>query len=335
MTYPYTKLRDILKQEEKRLFIIVGNDSYLISNCVKHILRVHPNDEIVRFDVDDLDSDALSQAFITYPFFAKRVVIIDNFNPAKQNASLKKFFEQLFESIPDYLTVVLTNYIENRFNVNKQYELLADNQEDSVIITAEKPVGRQAIQMITQLSKTEGVEITPDAAEHLIFLTGDDLFSILFEIKKLAALSGYTTIEKKHVERITVKSTESSVFNMISALERRDIRSALQILEELSDNHVEPILVSSTLNTAFINLYRAKLISLNKRYAADMFNLFDYRKGDKKVEIALSRCSSYSKAQLSNILDILIQLDIDLKSPSLDSTLLLDQAIIEIHTTRA
>ena len=335
MIYPYTKLKSLLSDEDKRLYIIVGNDNYLITNIVNEIKKKHREDEVVSFDAIKYDSDALSEAFFTYPFFGGRLVVIDNFNPAKLTKEQQELFDTLLNEIPSFLTVVLTNYVDGRFSINKGYQKITDDVPLSVIISAEKPVGDNATKAVAKLASNEGVSITKEAAELLLYLAGDDLFSIQNEIKKLAALSNYTKIDRVHVERITTKTTESGVFDMISALERRNIRGALATLKEMNDNREAPLMISSTLNTAFINLYRAKLFSQSKRSNNDIYPLFNYRKDDKKVSIALNRAANYSKEQLSKILDILLQLDLNLKTTSVDSSILLEQVIIEIAATRA
>ena len=335
MTYSYTDLKKLLEKERLNLYIIVGNDTYLISSCVRLIVSKHEEDEVVNYDLTKLVADDLKASFFSFPFFSGRLVVVDNFNPTKLNAEQKELFDSLLSSIPDFLIVILTNCFEGRFGVNKQYEKLAETVKDSAIITAEKPVGSQALRLVAQLAAKEGAKIKKDAAELLFFLAGDDMFSIVSEIKKLAAFCSYTTIEREHVRRITVKSTESSVFDMISALEKQDIRTALIVLREMIDNRTEPIIISSTLNTAFINLYRAKLISEKNRRKDEMYSLFDYRKDDRKVSIALSRVANYTKAQLSSILKTLYQLDIDLKSSPVDRNIILEQAVIEIAMSRS
>ena len=335
MIKPYTELKRLIEDDIK-LFIIVGNDYYLINGCVKEIQDFHNEDETVRFDAAKFNADALREAFFTYPFYMQnRIVLIENFNPAKLNEAQAELLNSHLSSIPDFLIVILTNFVEGRFSVSRQYEKLADTVEHSLLISAEKPAGQQMYRTISQLASEEGVSISRDASELLLYLAGDDLLSVVQEIKKLAALCNYTKIEREHVERISVRSTESSVYDIISAIERRDTGTALSILQEMNDNRTEPIIISSALNTAFINLYRAKLIAQYKKLPKEMFDLFDYRKGDKKVDIAVNRASRYTKPQLKTILEILYQLDIDLKSSPIDSYILLQQASVEIAAARS
>lgn len=334
MIHSFTKLNRLLKDNDYRLYFIVGNDNYLISECVKEIRRKHSDDEITKFDMAELDIDNLQESFNTYSFFRKKLLVINGYNPSKLSAELKKLFEMLFDSINDALTVVLTNYVSGRFSIAKAYEKQADSVASSVVISAEKPTGQNAYRVIADLAANEGVSITSEAIGLLLLLSGDEYLNIAQEIKKLAALSGYTEIQKDHVLRITTKSTENSVFDMISALEKRDIRTALRILKEMNDNRIEPLSISSTLNTAFINLYRAKLLSISRRNPNDMYNLFDYRKDDRKVSIALNRSGGYTKAYLGVILEILLKLDLDLKSSPVNHSILLEEAIIKIAALR-
>ena len=109
MIRPYTELNDLLKKDLK-IFIIVGNDDYLISSSVSTIINSYPNDEITRFDTTKLDEDALRESFFTYPFFMQnRLIVIENFNLSKLSSAQSDLFESLLSSVPDFLTVILTN----------------------------------------------------------------------------------------------------------------------------------------------------------------------------------------------------------------------------------
>ena len=331
MAYSYGQLPDLLnKKPETKLFIITGNDDYLIIDCIKKIMSSHSEHDILKFDFAKLDYDALGEAFLSYPLLSKRLIIIENFNMGKQDPDISGFLKD----IPDFLTVVLSNFIDGKFILSGQYIKLSESVKCSEIISAQKLYGRQLINYITETASELGASVTGEAAAALVDLVGNELYTLNQEIQKLAAFSEYSTIEKKHVMRITVKATENYVYDMVSALEKQNIRNALSILVDMLDNRTDPSMIAAVLNTVYINLYRAKLIISSGTDRNEIYTLFNYKKDDKKVSIALSQANRYSKTQLRDILELLYQLDIDLKSSSASKSLLLEQAVVEIASSR-
>ncbi len=335
MTITTKQLSQSLKNgEEKRLYLLIGNDEYSIRYGAEQIVESAGEREILRFDALAFDRDQLEEAFFSFPLFYGRLLLIDNFKLGSLPSEDAALFEELLKEIPDFLTVVLQNYVEGRFSVSKQIEKLFAAVPSSLIVVAEQKSGSDAISMVTEMSLQEGARIDRDAAARLLELLGDDLMMAKAELKKLSALCNYGTIERSHVDRLTVKSTESSVFDMIGALELKDIKKASEILSEMLNDRTEPLAITASLNTAYINLFRAKSAVTNRLKENDLFSMFDYKKGDRKVSIAMNRERGYTREQLTKIIDLLYQLDLELKSSPVDRALLLEQAVIEIAMTR-
>lgn len=334
-TYQQTDLNNSLANgDRRRLYLLIGNDEYTLNACLGMITTAEKGAELIRFDALDCDADQLEETFFAMPLMGSRMVVVDNFKTGAMNKELLSLLKDLLADIPDFLTVVLKNYTEGRFSVNRQTEKIMDAARNSMTVVVEQKTGKSALQAVRMIAKREGSQIEPKAAERVLELLGDDLMFAENEIKKLAALANYGTILPEHVERLTVKSTESSVFDIIGALERKNIARASGILSEMLREKTEPLMITASLNTAFVNLYRAKCAAEQGKGERDLFQMFDYRKGDRKVSIAVSRQRDYTKRQLEAILELLYRLDIDLKSSPVDRALLLEQALVEIAAVR-
>jgi len=316
--------------EKKRFYYITGDDEYLIERCVRDISRASEGDERLRFDALNFDSERFEEAVVSFPFLAGRTVIIENFKTRSLSAETAALFEELLRDIPDYLTVIMTSYSDARVSVSKQAQKLAALSGSSEIVIAAAPDVSRAGKIVAGMAKDEGAGITPRAARLLLSLVGNDLQTAKMEIKKLAALARYTTIEEQHVQRLTAKSTESSVIDMLRALERSNVTAALLVLREMLGDRTDPLAITATLNTAYINLYRAKLAAAKGVGISGLFTLFDYIKDDRKVSIAVNRQRGYTFERLEAVLELLYQLDLDLKSSPADRALLMEQAVIEL-----
>ena len=313
----------------KRLYYVTGNDEYLIEDCIKGIACARSDFERLSFDAKELDVERLEECFFSAPLLNGRLIVVENFGAkalAEENSAV---FGELLRDIPDYLTVVLVSYTEGKVSVSKQIEKLMALSSSEIVI-AQKGDSRRMERVVAGMAEAEGASITGKASRLLLSMLGEQLSAVRMEIKKLAALSGYGTIEEEHVTRLTAKTTESSVFIMIGALERGNTAQALFTLRDMLDNRTDPLAITANMNTAFINLYRAKQAAKSGVKESGLFSLFDYRKNDRKVSIAVGKERSYTDDRLYGILEILYQLDIDLKSSPVDRALLLEQAVVEI-----
>ena len=117
---------------------------------------------------------------------------------------------------------------------------------------------------------------------------------------------------------------------MLGCLERGNIKKAFVLLCEMLDEQTEPLIISSVLNTAFINLYRCRLARDYGMSQSSIASMFDYRVGDKKLSISYNSCMRYSLSMLENILLTLRALDRELKSSAVEKRILLEKRVSEI-----
>lgn len=85
--------------------------------------------------------------------------------------------------------------------------------------------------------KSSGKQLTPDAAERLVFMAGRSLTSLSQELQKLDAFTGENPlIGAEHVEAIVTPSTECTVFQMIDCVLRRQSAQAHLLLKNMLEN---------------------------------------------------------------------------------------------------
>ncbi|MBF0406200.1 MAG: DNA polymerase III subunit delta [Candidatus Riflebacteria bacterium] len=86
-----------------------------------------------------------------------------------------------------------------------------------------------------------GARITPGATDLLLHKTGDDLRLIYQELRKLAITVGKNgIIEEKIVAANVSYIREESIFDLLNAIGRRELGSALEIIENITDKG-EPV----------------------------------------------------------------------------------------------
>ena len=233
--------------------------------------------------------------------------------------------------LPDDLTVIL-RYVDSdgyRFSVPKSLSGLVGKCRSSAIVNCE----RGAVNLpaaISRMVEREGCTASDRVVRMLCDRCADDLMLARGEVSKLAALANYGEITVQHVEALAVRIPEDNVYEMVSALERGDVKTALATLADMLSQRIQPIFISSALNTAFINSYRARLAKDRGLSEAWLTEHFSYKKGDRRLAVAMSRCGRYSIPQLEHILAVLYDLDVRLKSSRVDRGILLERGVIRL-----
>ncbi|NLC78698.1 MAG: hypothetical protein GX683_03105, partial [Ruminococcaceae bacterium] len=202
--------------------------------------------------------------------------------------------------------------------------------QKSAAVTVLQKSGMEILGYIEKIAAREGATISDKNASRIAELCANDLLIINNEVIKLAAYANYGEIKSEHIETLCIRTAESGVYDMIGFIEKNDTRNAIRVLSEMLDERTAPLSISATLNTAFINLYRARLARDTKRNEAALFELFDYKKGDRKVSIAYERSGRYTQAQLAEIIHILYELDFKLKSTAVDKRYVIEEGIIKV-----
>lgn len=330
-----TMKRDLAVNGVARLYLVAGNDAFLADSCVAMIVQAAVGGDlgsVLRFAQKTLGDGGFAELFYSYSMLGQhRVAIVEDFNVNALSAGHAALLQELFVDIPEDLTVVLRQCSDDkRFSAPKKAIDLLGIQQNSALVAVTAKTGIELERYIEHIARREGCEIEVPATRELVSLCGEDLLLISNEIKKIAALGNYTTITKEHVEQLGIRTAEAGVYQMISAIETGNTRAALAVLKTMLDDLNEPLAITAALNAAFINLYRARLIREKGRPQGDMFELFDYRKGDRKVSIAFERCDRYSRQKLEHIIGLLYALDLKLKSSKIDRRYIIEQKVVEL-----
>ncbi len=331
-----SELDRAVKNEILNLYLVAGDDDYLCDAAVKTVLRALEAagaDEPLKFSFGAVNADDLESLTTGVSFFgARRCAVITDVKAGRSlTEAQKEMFKGFFSSLPCDLTVILryTDTDSFRFSVPKALSDLVGVCRKSAVVSCEVKtinVGTAVSKMI----KNAGCTVSDRAVSLLCERCGDDLMLLSTEVEKLAAYANYGEITAAHVEALGVRTPEDNVYDMISALEKGDIKSALSTLEDMIMQRVQPVYISASLNTAFINSYRACLAREGGHSEQWLVENFAYKKGDKKLSIAFSRSSRYSVKQLEKILNCLYELDLKLKSSRVDKNIILERRVAEL-----
>ena len=107
-------------------------------------------------------------------------------------------------------------------------------------------------------------------------------------------------------------------------------REAFVIMEELFEERTEPVAVLAIMSGAFIDLYRAKIASAERKTADDVAEIFggEYNGREKRLSFSFRDSRRYSVELLRGWSTLLSETDAQLKSSSVDGKILLEKMLV-------
>ena len=239
---------EILKQLQQRQFAPVyflqGEEPYYIDLVAdlleKNVLQEHEKgfNQVVLYGKDTDVTGILGQAK-RFPMMAERSVVIVKEAQAVADLESEKAwpFLEAYLKNPLQSTVLLFCYKHKTLDARKKLgKLLAGDKKEpapagTVLLTSKKLYDNQVPQWLTGYVRGKGQQITPQATALLSEYIGAELGRLTNEVDKMLInlLPGHA-IDEDLVQRMVGISKEYNIFELQSALIRRDVLKANRIL---------------------------------------------------------------------------------------------------------
>ncbi|MDD4465367.1 MAG: DNA polymerase III subunit delta, partial [Dehalococcoidales bacterium] len=193
--------------------------------------------------------------------------------------------------------------------------------------------GEKLLEWITDHVRSDGGEITPDAARLLLRQVGPDLWTMKNEIEKLVLFSGGEKIDAGTVAMMVSITPEANIFRMIDAVVAGRNQAAELELEKLLSNGVPPSQVISMLAR------QVRMIAVAQDMLKRGFRSADIRKklGIKHDFIMQKLDQSAKSFKISAIYKYYLQLagaEMDIKTGRLEPELALSVLVENLTRTR-
>lgn len=229
-------ISDWKKKSFRSLYWLEGEEDYYIDMVMDyaehHILsEADAGFNLTVFYGKDAEWAAVVNACRRYPMFAERQVVM--LKEAQQMKDIEKL-ESYFEN-PLHSTIFLVGYKGKTLDKRtKLYKLLKSSAE---VFNSEKIKDYKLTEWIAELVRSKGYTISSKAVILLDEHIGNDLNRIVNEIEKLALnLKGGKEITEDDIERYIGISKEYNVFELQSAIAKKDLARAITIIRYFEGN---------------------------------------------------------------------------------------------------
>ena len=250
-------IRDWEKKIFKPLYWLEGEEEYYIDLVMDYAERRILNEADAGFNLTvfygkDAQWTDIINACRRYPMFAERqVVLLKEAQQMKDLDKLEGYFERPLAS-----TVLVVGYKGKTLDKRTRFYKLI--KQSSELFHSEKIKDHKLHEWITRFVADQGFTISEKAVSLLEEHVGNDLSRIANEIEKLSLnIKGKKEIKEDDIERYIGISKEYNVFELQSAIARKDLAKAVKIISYFEGNpKAGPIqMVLPALYASFSKIY--------------------------------------------------------------------------------
>lgn len=307
------------------LYIFHGPDDFSRNEKIAELKTAIGDEMALDLNFTTLSGPGLTVGQIRHhadamPFLApRRLVIVSNYLGGEMDESLPAYLGQL----PPTTDLVL---VENR-SLDRRHPLLKVAGAEVIHFAA--PEQRDLLAWIARRAAEHGTAIEPGAVELLARLVGSDLHTLNNELEKLALYVGQErAITTADVELLVPYVEEAHRFGMANAIGRRDARRAYDQLHKALDEGKHPMMILGGIAAQIRALIEVKDMA-ERMSPAEIARAKGWR-SDYAAKMRLREAANFSMERLEQILEMLLEIDLAIKTGRINSLLALDILIARL-----
>lgn len=326
------ELRALKNRGPERLYLLWGPEDYLREQYLiqlKKLCLPEGDDSFSykRLNGPELDPRALSQAVDAPPFLTERSLV------EVRDADLNRITApedclKVLSDIPETCTVVFVQSAQ--FEPDGRLKFIKGLRAMARELRFTQQSQGMLTEWIARRFAAAGKRIELDAAQRLIFVSGDLMSRLIPEIEKIAAYASGEVVTQAEVDAVADHIPEAVVFEMTELIAQRKMNSALSVLSELlADKNNEPIMMLAVLGGQMRKLYAARLAleqELGVKYVMEVCAIrYDYI-----ANRLLAAARGFTLPQLRSAVVCCAETDYRMKSGGGDARELLKEAVLRI-----
>ena len=305
------------------VYLLYGTKDFEIEEEIKKLSKGIDEMNISKYDLNnDMLSLALEDAKTMSLFGDKKLVIVDNANMFTGSTSKdSELIEEYLNHINENTTLVLivhNDKLDTRKKITKLIKKVGKVQEfnDELDTTS----------LVRRLFKDYNIDYKP--IQLFIDRVGNNPLIIQSEINKIKIYKDNDkNITEEDILNLTAKLIEIDIFKLIDYIVRKNKEKALELYYEMLKMNEEPIKIVVILANQFRIMYQSKEL-LKKGYSekdiANTLKIHPYR-----VKLAIQNSRNYTSDILLKNLNALADIDIGIKTGTINKDLALELFILK------
>jgi len=328
----YSEEIKLLKSEgAQRLYLLYGDEDYLREQFVQSLKSACIADGEEEFNCHSInganfDMGELSAAVDAMPFMAERtLVILRSFDINKCKAADIEQLRSIVSDIPDYCTLAIildTGYTPDL----RLAHIKVVKSAGKALQFAAQSQGMLTDWVIRRFASV-GKRISPQNAQHLMFLSGTLMNTLIPEITKIASYAKGEEISLSDIEKTASRQAEANAFEMCEMLGVGRFDDAAVLLSDLLESKEHPIMLLALIGQQMRRLYAVRLAIGRNLPASEGMELSGIKHDFiyNKTKAAANRQSLEKAAE--NV-RLCAEYDMKMKSTGLDAEVLLKELFV-------
>lgn len=305
-------------------YLIEGSDYISVNNKISEIIKKNgfSDASISKYDLSEGLLDDALEDLNTYGLFSdKKIVIINNFDK----------MDPLFNKPEELL-----KYVENSSSLNLLF-VVSDKYDDRKKIIKDLKKKMKFIKISTDpvvftKSCLEGYKVENGVINLLVNNTLGDVTRLYNECNKLKTYKiNDKYISKDDVEELSFKrlgDSAETTFQFSRALAEKDKKSALKLYQELLNYKIEPLSIIGLLASQFRIMYQVK--SLEEKNMRNDEIASSLKEKPYRITKTRELTRYYSKKEILDLMIKLEDIDLKIKTTSVDANTLVQLFILNI-----
>jgi DNA polymerase III subunit delta len=220
----------------KPVYWLEGDEEYFIDKAIDYAEHHILSESEASFNLTvlygrDTSWPEVMNACKRYPMFAERQVVI--LKEAQQMRDIEKL--ESYVEHPLSSTVFVVSYKDKKVDGRTKFAKVL--KEKGGLVTTKKIYDNQLPEWTQELLESKGLSISPKGLALFVDHIGNDLTRIENEITKISVnLGKRKTITEEDIEEFVGVSKEFNVFELQSAIARKDLAKAIRIIQYFEAN---------------------------------------------------------------------------------------------------
>lgn len=325
-------VRHLKEMGPQRLYLLWGPEDYLREQYLAQLKKLClPDGEdgfsYKRMDGPELDLNELRQSVDAIPFMTERSFVELRDVDLNKLKEPEKYLDVLAD-IPEYCTVAFVQSAQ--YEPDGRLKLIKGLKGLAQELKFTQQTQGMLIDWIIRRFAAAGKGVELEAAQRLIFISGDLMSRLIPEIEKVAAYAKGEKVTAADVEAVANHIPEAVIFDMTDYISQKKYNTAASVLAELlADKGNEPIPMLAMLGLQMRKLYVARLAieqGLGSKYVMDVCAI----KYEYIANKLINSARGFTLPQLRRAVELCAETDYKIKSSSMDDRELLKEAVLRI-----
>lgn len=319
--------KDIKQNKLKNFYVFCGSDEGLIKECIDKIKKITVEGSgfidlnYARMSGEKLDIDAIINNCETIPFMSDyRVLEVyrANFLRDKNKEDKGKDIEPLrdyVKNIPPYTILIMYYVFED--DREKPGSRIKKLEKVCEVVKVDKLKGMGFQAKVKEIFDEKGKSIGKAELSYFCSIIENNMSIVENEIEKLILYTGHRAITRDDIIKMAPYEKESDIFNLVSYLSDRNIKGAIDTLNQLIYRGEKPPKILSMIERQFKLLFAIR-VKIGKGVKKDDI-VKEYRLNPFIAEKMITQSKRFSEEALRRNLELCLETEVEIKSKSVDN----------------